>query len=99
MSSTLLSIIPAGVVVLWVAGKLFRRWAVSYFTITFDLPSLGTPRKHGQKFDQTAIICGGRFAPWSGFSTRTCIDAIILVVSLVSSLPVFVPITTLESSP
>jgi hypothetical protein len=55
-----LSDIVAVTAVLWIAGKLFRRWVMHHYTVLSDLPSLGT-RRNGPKVDQTAIICGGRF--------------------------------------
>jgi hypothetical protein len=58
--STLFAGALAGATIVWIASKLFRRWAISHFTVMFDLPSLGAPRKDGRKIGDTAIICGGR---------------------------------------
>jgi hypothetical protein len=52
----------AAATALWLAGKLFRRWAVAHFTIMADLPTLGAPRADGRKIGDTAIVCGGRYA-------------------------------------
>jgi hypothetical protein len=48
-------------VLVWTSGKLYRRRAVSKFTVLNDLPTLGTPRLDGTKLGNTAIICGGRY--------------------------------------
>jgi hypothetical protein len=75
MSSTLFGGVLAGAVVLWIVGKLFRRWAVSRFTVMSDLPTLGTPRLDGQKLGQTVIICGGRFVSSLVARKDLCADA------------------------
>jgi hypothetical protein len=50
-----------GLTLAWAAGKVFRRYAVSKFTVLNDLPSLGAPRQDGTKLGDTVIICGGRY--------------------------------------
>jgi hypothetical protein len=60
--TTLFASALAAATALWLAGKLFRRWAVAHFTIMADLPTLGVPRADGRKIGDTAIVCGGRCA-------------------------------------
>jgi hypothetical protein len=56
--------VPTGILLLLAAyklgNKLFRRWAISRFTVLSELPELGTPRKDGRKICGTVVICGGR---------------------------------------
>jgi hypothetical protein len=58
--STLFTGALAGATIVWIASKLFRRWAISHFTFMCHLPTLGAPRKDGRRIGDTAIICGGR---------------------------------------
>lgn len=89
--------VPTGLFILLAAyqigSKLFRRWAISHFTVLPDLLSVGMPRKDGEKFPKTVIICGGRCIRLSPSS-----DIILLTlhtVWLACSLHAYVQITLL----
>jgi hypothetical protein len=60
-SPTVLSTIIAlgSFTVVWILGRLVKRFAYARYTIVNDLPALGGPRRDG-KLGQTAVVCGGR---------------------------------------
>jgi hypothetical protein len=48
-----------GFALVWMCGRLAKRYAYARYTIVHDLPALGRPRRDG-KLGQTAVVCGGR---------------------------------------
>jgi hypothetical protein len=88
--------LAVGSLALRTVGILFRRWAVSYFTVVPELNHLGTPRQDGKKLGGTAVICGGRYV--SVIAYRTLMLTQVGTASLGFSLRAFVQITLIRSS-
>lgn len=82
-----------GLGLVWAAGKLYKRHAISQFTILNDLPALGTSRQDGSKLRDTVIICGGRYV-FAAVNTKQNCELLSPSVLLVCSLPECVQTTS-----